>query len=109
MNKDEESKLLEIIEFIKQSDSYKKYLESKSLIENDKEIMNCIENIKKYQKELVKNKTSKNNLELKIKNCLDFLNTNPTYLEYLNYLDDINNMLNIFENKINKYFEDVFN
>ena len=33
----------------------------------------------------------------------------PSYLEYQNYQEEINNLLTIFENKINKYFFDVFN
>ena len=61
------------------------------------------------QKELVKNPLKKEELDLKIKEKLNILNTEPSYLEYQTYQEEINNLLTIFENKINKYFFDVFN
>ena len=110
MNKEEIlEKVEEIVKFIKTSDIYKNYLKSKELLSLDKELINLIEDIKKYQKEIVKNINKKEELELKIKENLDILNENPIYLEYLNYQEELNNILTIFENKINKYFEDVFN
>ena len=110
MNKEEIlEKVDEIVNYIKTSDVYKNYLKAKDLISLDKELVNLIEDIKKYQKEIVKNITKKDELELKIKENLDILNENPTYLEYLNYQEKLNNLLTIFENKINKYFEDVIN
>lgn len=110
LNKEEIlEKVEEIVNYIKTSDVYKNYLKTKDLINLDKELISLIDDIKKYQKEIVKNINNKEELELKIKENLDILNTNPTYLEYLNYQEEINNMLTIFENKINKYFEDIFN
>lgn len=108
-NKEISEKVLEIVDYIKSSQTYKDYLKSRELLEKNTEITNLIDKIKEYQKEIVKNPSLKNELETKIKNCLDNLNNNPTYLEYLNLQDEINNMLTIFENKMNKYFMDVFN
>ena len=68
-----------------------------------------INKIKKYQKEIVNDKSKEKELDLKIQNCLDILNEDPLYLEYLRYLEEVNNYLNIFENKLNKYFFDLFN
>ena len=109
MNKEIENKIDEIIEYIKNSNSYKKYLLSYELLSNRDDLKTIIDNIKKYQQEIIKNKSKEQELELKINKCLDILNNDPTYLEYTNYLNEVNNMLVIFENKLNKYFYDVFN
>ena len=109
MNKEIDDKILEIIDYIKNTDYYKNYLKAKELLNLDNELIKLIEDIKKYQKEIVKNPSKREELEDKIKKNLDILNTNPLYLDYINNLDEVNNMLIIFENKLNKYLYDVFN
>ncbi len=110
MNKEEIlDKVQEIVEFIKKSPEYKNYELAKELLEQDKELTKLISDIKKYQKEIVRGVGNKRELEDAIAKNLEILNNSPLYLEYSNNLEDVNNMLTIFENKINKYFEDVFN
>lgn len=110
MNKDEIlNKVDEIIDCIKETDVYSNYLKSKKIISLDQEIITLIEDIKRYQKEIVKNQSKKQELEDKINNNLSILNENPNYLEYMYFQEELNNMLTIFENKINKYFKDIFN
>ena len=110
MNKKEiNAKILEIIEYIQTTESYQNYLKARKILEQNEKIMNLIQDIKALQKELVKNPLKKEELDLKIKEKLNILNTEPSYLEFQTYQDEINNLLIIFENKINKYFFDVFN
>ncbi len=110
MNKKEiNAKILEIIEYIQTTESYQNYLKARKILEQNEKIMNLIQDIKTLQKELVKNQSKKEELDLKIKEKLNILNTEPSYLEFQTYQDEINNLLIIFENKINKYFFDVFN
>lgn len=110
MNKKEiNAKILEIIEYIQTTESYQNYLKARKILEQNEKIMNLINDIKTLQKELVKNQSKKEELDLKIKEKLNILNTEPSYLEFQTYQDEINNLLIIFENKINKYFFDVFN
>ena len=109
MNKEINDKLDEIIEYIKNTDSYKNYLKAKEILDTKEDIKIKIEEIKKYQKLIVNNKSDKKELEFKIKENLDYLENDITYITYKNSLDEINNMLNIFENKINNYFDEVFN
>ena len=110
MNKKEiNAKILEIIEYIQTTESYQNYLKARKILEQNEKIMNLIQDIKALQKELVKNPLKKEELDLKIKEKLNILNTEPSYLEYQTYQEEINNLLTIFENKINKYFFDVFN
>ena len=100
---------LEIVNYIKESNSYQNYLKAKELLNKDEKLKEKFKSIKKYQQEIVKNPNKKKELEKKIQECLDELNKSPLYTEYLGYLEEVNNMLNIFENKLNKYFYDLFN
>jgi len=108
-NKEILKKVDEIVLYIKNTKAYQDYLKAESLLQDDANVCELIEKIKRYQKELVNNKGKKDELELKINDCLNKLNTNPIYLEYKENQDEINNMLVIFENKLNKYFTDIFN
>lgn len=107
-NKEILEKVDEIINYIRESNSYKNYRKAKELMYKDKELLVLIDNIKIYQKKMIKELNQDEN-EKKLKDYIDKLNDNPLYLEYLTYQEELNNMLIIFENKINKYFFDVFN
>ena len=107
LNKEILDKVSEIVEYIKNTPDYKGYLKTKELLDKDIKLKELIEKIKKTQKLLVKTKDLK--LEEELDKLTQELNSNPLYLEYSNYLSEVNNMLAIFENKINKYFNDVFN
>ena len=108
MNKEIENKVDEIIDYIKNTDSYKNYLKAKEILDSKEDIKNKIKEIKLYQKQIVNGIGNKKELENKIKDNLDYLENDITYISYKEYLDEINNMLNIFENKINNYFDEVF-
>ena len=108
LNKEIEDSIDKIIEFIKNTDSYKNYIRAKEILDTKDDIKRKIEEIKKYQKEIINNKGKKEQLENKIKENLKYLEEDITYNSYKESLDDVNNMLIILENKINKYFEEVF-
>lgn len=108
LNKEIENKVDEIIDYIKNTDSYKNYLKAKEILDSKEDIKNKIKEIKLYQKQIVNGIGNKKELENKIKDNLDYLENDITYISYKEYLDEINNMLNIFENKINNYFDEVF-
>jgi len=109
LNKETEEKVLEIIDYIIKSPAYENYLNAKELLKKDEKIVSLIEDIKLWQKQIVKNPLKKDELELKIENNLKVLKDNYLYHEYLIYLEEVNNLLVIFENKLNKYFFDIFN
>ena len=108
LNKEIENKVDEIINYIKNTDSYKNYLKAKEILDSKEDIKNKIKEIKLYQKQIVNGIGNKKELENKIKDYLDYLENDITYISYKEYLDEVNNMLNIFENKINNYFDEVF-
>ena len=101
-------KVDEIVKFIKDTREYQNYRNAKKLLEEDKELNKLINEIKECQKSIVRG-LNKKELEDKIQENLEILNSSPLYLEYNNNLAEVNNLIVIFENKINKYFEDVFN
>ena len=107
LNKEILDKTSEIIEYIKNTPDFKGYIKTKELLDKDITLKELIEKIKKTQKLLVKTKDLK--LEKELAKLTQELNNNPLYLEYSNYLNEVNNMLIVLENKINKYFNDVFN
>ena len=107
LNKEISNKIDEIINYIKESDSYKNYLKAKELLDSRDDLKEIIANVKKYQKQLVKSYNKE--IEKELNRNLDILNSDYNYIEYNRYLEEVNNLLNIFENRINKYFEDVFN
>ncbi len=111
MNNKEEilAKVDEIINFIKENKTYQDYLKAKDILNNESNLMELINHIKNYQKLIVNKKINSKDGEKKIKECLDILNEEPIYLQFIELQKEVNNMLIIFENKINKYFEDVFN
>lgn len=104
-----ENKIDEIIDYIKNTDNYKNYLKAKIKLENREDLKEIINNIKKLQKEIIKNPKNKKELENELNKNIEILETDITYSEYNNYLIEVNNMLAIFENKLNNYFYDVFN
>ena len=109
MNKKIADKLDEIVEFIKNTDSYTNYLKAKDKLETREDLKKIIENIKKIQKEIIKNPKNKKELEIELNKNIELLQGDITYNQYNIYLIEVNNMLAIFENKLNNYFYDVFN
>ena len=109
LNKEIDDKVLEIIDYIKNTDSYKNYLKSKEILDERVDLKEIINNVKKIQKDIIKYPKKKKELESELNKNIELLNNDYNYIEYNRYLEEVNNMLNIFENKINNYFNDVFN
>ncbi len=105
MNNEILDKIDEIISKIENSDDYLKYLDLKSKIENNKNLVSLIREIKILQKDVVHHLDKNKLLDEKINE----LNNNPLYREYINVIYDINNTYMIIENNINNYFYNKIN
>ena len=98
-------KVDEIIYKIESSELYKKYVDLQRRIENNSEIMALINEVKVLQKDMVHHIDKKKELEEKKKELSDY----PLYREYINTVDEINNVYNIIESNLNNYFYSKLN
>lgn len=101
----------ELISAIKDSKDYKRYINLKEIIRKDEEIMGLIDEVKTYQKMIIKlNDVEQTRLlEQKINEILEKLDTIPIYVEY-NYLQtDLNEMFQIIKNTIEKCLYNITN
>lgn len=108
-----ENKIDELFETIKNSSEYLEYQEINNLLKNNEEINNLIENIKELQKKSTKLEHN-NNLEYKeldkeIEKKITQLHSYPIYIEYLNKMNELNDILAMSSNMIEKYIEEVIN
>ena len=105
-----ESSIEELFNAINNSDEYKEYKQIVDIIEEDNDIKNLIEEIKKLQKEAVnleyKNDDRYLELDKKIKEKEKILNNNKDYQEYLSKLKDFNNTLLASSSLIEDYVTD---
>lgn len=98
-------KIDDLFNNLEESKLYNDYLKIKKQLEQDNEIMNLIEEIKRYQKILANNddKSVENKLkELKLK-----LESYPIYQSYLNIKEDLENELFEIKDTFEKYFKDI--
>lgn len=98
-----ESKIDELFDELEDSKLYKDYVKVKESLENNNEIMDLINEIKRYQKISANNKDE--SVDGKIKKLYDELNSYPLYQSYLIIKEELEEKLfmikNIFENTFN--------
>lgn len=74
---------------------------------NNSSLMELINNIKKLQKKYVATNDEK---VLSILNeNIEKLNTIPIYVVYMQYLEKVNEMINLVKDELNDYFVDILN
>lgn len=84
---------------------YKDYLKIKKQLESNKEIMDLIDDIRRYQKIATNNKDE--NVELEIKKLYDKLYKYPLYQSYLIVKEEVEEELFQIKEQFDKYFEDI--
>ncbi|MBR1937303.1 MAG: YlbF family regulator [Bacilli bacterium] len=97
-----------VINTIKDSDDYKKCIEIKNKMNNNTELVDMIERVKKLQKKIVNNPDSID-LENEYNELNNKLNDIPIYHEYLYYLDRVNEMIIYVKDSLNDYFVEIIN
>lgn len=103
------SKIDEIVEYIEESDTYKRYKDIEKKLENDSDIMDNVNKVKSIQKEIVKLEFEKkdiSNLEKEIEDILSVLNTYPIYQEYIYLQEDLDNTFQSIKSIIETYIND---
>lgn len=97
-----------VINTIKDSDDYKKCIEIKNKMNNNTELVEMIERVKKLQKKIVNNPDSID-LENEYNELNNKLNDIPIYHDYLYYLDRVNEMIIYVKDSLNDYFVEIIN
>ena len=97
----------ELISFVKNSDDYKKCMEVKEKLGKSDDVERLVKEIKKYQKEYVK--TNDTDILKKLDNLTEELESIPLYSIYMNYLEKVNQMIDIIKDELTKYFDNLLN
>lgn len=96
----------QVVSVITQSDDYKRCIELKEKMKNNKELMQIIDELKdaqkKYVKDGFKNKEEIESLEQKLYQI-------PIYVIYMEHLDRVNEMIAYVEEDLNDYFYQLLN
>lgn len=96
-----------IIEFIKESDDYKDYIYLKDKLSKHEKANNLINEIKKLQKQAIKqevNKMDTKELDNKIKDNLDKLNKIPLYRDFIDKQELLNDYYQTIKERLDEYF-----
>jgi cell fate (sporulation/competence/biofilm development) regulator YmcA (YheA/YmcA/DUF963 family) len=97
----------ELINYIKDSNEYKKCLSLKEKMDENDYIKDLVERIKKLQKEYIKNNDSK--IKVELDKLTDELNNIPLYYVYNQNLDKVNEMILFVKDSLNNYFDELLN
>ena len=100
---DIKSQIDELFDEIKESELYKTYQDVTTQLENNKDIMKLIAEIKRLQKIATNNKDSV--IENNIKELYSKLNEYPVYASYLDTKERLNEELSYIKDVFEKYFE----
>lgn len=100
-------KIEELFTSIESSEEYKSYLNIKKIIENNEEINELVNTIKRLQQESVKleykNDPKYKEIDEKIEEYVNKLNSIPIYKEYLQKMNEFNDILAQSSFNIEKY------
>lgn len=97
----------DVINCIIESDDYKKCEEIKKQMNNNTELMELIDKIKKLQKKYVN--TNDDDTLIELKELEEKLNSIPIYVIYMQYLDRVNEKIEYVKDELNDYFYKVLN
>ena len=96
-----------LIDTIKESQEYKRYIEIDKVLNKNKEINNLVNDVKKMQQRAVMLEYYKDHrykkLDDKVKKLIDELNSIPLYQEYTRRLNDLNDMISYVTYNIEEY------
>ena len=97
----------DLVKYIINTNEYKNCIKYKKEMENDKDILDKVNSIKKLQKEYVRSNDS--SIKEKLDQLEEELNNNDLYIKYNQNLEVVNNMINYVKEELNDYFYKLFN
>lgn len=100
-----------LIESISNSNDYKKYLEISSALKDNDEVNKLLDEIRCLQKESVNLEYNKDKrykeVDIEIDKKVKYLESIPVYKEYLNRMNEVNDIISGVSDNISKYIEEV--
>lgn len=102
----------EIVEYIKNSPDYIKYQQLVKQVKSNKEIMNIIDEVKELQKKAVNKEYIKEDvaeINNKIKENIEKLNTYPIYQEMTYLQEDLDALFMTIKNMLDEYINKQIN
>ena len=97
----------DVVNSITNSEAYKKCLEIKEKMKDNTDISTRVNKIKRLQKEYIRSNDENILKELDI--LKEELNSIPIYHMYNQYLEEVNQMISYVNDKLNNYFNNLFN
>lgn len=95
----------ELFDEIKKTDIYINYISCKKQLQGNEEIINIINEIKENQIKITRKYNNK--LDIEIKKLYNKLYSYPIYQSYLEYKEDMNNLLESIAKEFNYYFKEI--
>ena len=108
LNKEEKDKLDEIVKYITESSDYKKMIKYKEKVSENKELLDLINEVKTHQKKYIRSKKEEN-IKKELDSKISLLEKYDEFVIYNYYLDKVNTNLELVKEKINNYFDKLFN
>lgn len=107
MEKELSNSIDQLVNYIINTKEYNNCTKYKKEMENDRDIIDKIESIKKLQKQYIRS----NNASIKdeLDALEDELNNNYLYVKYNQNLEAVNNMINYVKEELNDYFYKLLN
>ena len=100
----------DLFESINNSKEYQDYLKIKEVLEQDESIISLIEEIKELQQESVNLEFNGDERYKEVDKVIEekakILNSNPTYQEYLNKIEEFNDILTTSSKMLENYVKD---
>lgn len=98
----------DLINYIKNTNEYKKCIELKSKMSNNSEISSLINKIKDLQKKYIRSNYD-SNIKSELDKVNDTLNCIPIYIKYNENLKKVNEMILYVNDELNDYFYNLLN
>ena len=99
--------LNKIIEYITNTEEYNNTIKLKEQMNNNSELINLVEEVKKLQKEYIK--TNRDDIKKKLDDKVSSLEEYPIYKSYNDNLEKVNQMISYVNDELNDYFDSVVN
>ena len=102
----------DIVSTIKSGKEYREYVELSKKLKKNERVMKKVEELKALQKEIVKKKANRENvenLEKQLANYLEELDMIPLYTEFIAKQQELNELYQMIKKRLDDYFYEKLN